>query len=361
MLRDDIVNYVKTYLAKGYSIQSIKNTLALAGYNISDINESIAAVYAVKNPKSQINKKALLTILLGIFLLGLIIFTVRKCTNIPEAEVEFKLIPEKMALQPDESLSFSYTISGQEKQKAATIIFKIVDYTNKKIVQLQENLTFKQSLTRQIIIQLPENLSTGQYILQAILGYNNNEIKTSFQFKVIPKGAGQELKLVLETKQEECTPKCDDQNICTEDTCLQGICQYKSIVPCCGNLRCETGEAPETCSDCKKQQTFTESMDSIIQQTALLARQKPEAAKTTCRDMPTTELSDRCFSAVAGVSFDATVCPLIFSEQERELCYADIAIETKQFTLCQSIKDRWLKNSCTTFQRLTETVQSGKK
>jgi len=55
----------------------------------------------------------------------------------------------------------------------------------------------------------------------------------------------------------ECTADidCNDDDICTSDSCLNGTCQYQSIIPCCGNGICEglEGETFDTCpDDCNK-------------------------------------------------------------------------------------------------------------
>jgi hypothetical protein len=46
---------------------------------------------------------------------------------------------------------------------------------------------------------------------------------------------------------------CDDTNDCSADTCLNGTCQYQSIIPCCGNGDCEANEDYNACpEDCRR-------------------------------------------------------------------------------------------------------------
>jgi endonuclease I len=44
---------------------------------------------------------------------------------------------------------------------------------------------------------------------------------------------------------------CDDAYLCTTDTCSNGACSNDPIIPCCGNISCETGEDQCNCAaDC---------------------------------------------------------------------------------------------------------------
>lgn len=54
-----------------------------------------------------------------------------------------------------------------------------------------------------------------------------------------------------------CPESCDDKNICTQDACSKQTkykCRHDFISACCGNTKCETGEAyascPADCPDC---------------------------------------------------------------------------------------------------------------
>ena len=55
---------------------------------------------------------------------------------------------------------------------------------------------------------------------------------------------------------KKCPSSCDDSNFCTNDFCSKDTdyeCNHKSVIPCCGNSACETGENYSSCpADCKK-------------------------------------------------------------------------------------------------------------
>ncbi len=274
MIRDEIANYIRTYLAQGYNIQDIRNTLLTAGYQIQDINDSVAVVYTPKKEKRIFNTK----IVIALFVILLITFSL------------FVIL--KMAKKPEEKIA-------KPKPRAETTMPPIT-----------------------------------------------KEIKTN---------ATQE---IFKPEQKLCIPECNDNNPCTEDLCILGVCQYKSITPCCGNNICETNENFENCLlDCKMPPTFRESTEELMKKAAENAKQNPSKAKMTCQELPTTELTDKCLGTTAVLALDATTCELIFSIQDRDLCYTNVAIEKKDFSICQNIRDRWFKNSCLVFQKLTKTIQ----
>lgn len=278
MIRDEIANYIRTYLAQGYNIQDIKNTLLTAGYQIQDINDSAAAVYTPKERKKILNTKRVVALLV-ILLIILSLFVILKTTKKTE---------EKAAKPP------------------------------KPVAEITIPPTTKKAET---------NATPGTF-------------------------KPQEPRL--------CIPECNDNNPCTEDLCISGVCQYKSIAQCCGNVICEANENFENCPlDCKIPPTFRESIEELMKKAAENAKQNPQKAKITCQELPTTELIDKCLGITAVLAPDATMCDLIFSVQERDLCYTNVAIEKNDFSLCQKIRDRWFKNSCLIFQKLSKTVRAG--
>ncbi len=355
MIKQEIANYTRTYLAQGYNIQNIKNTLLTAGYSQTDIDDSISVVYRTPiKEKIIINKKKILffTTLLIIFLITF--FLVLKLSSMPGKPISFNLDTQlqKKALIKNENLKLYYTLraSGLKKDVKSIVNFKIVDYSNKQITQVEKEIFLKEEITQELVITLPTGMPLGNYLVQANARYKNFESKSALQFSIVSE-AGAESGIKKEG--EACTNVCNDNNICTEDKCIKGICQYTSITPCCGNEKCEAEENFETCNqDCKPPVTFRESIDKSILKAADTANKNPSESKIICQSLPTIEIVDRCFSIIASIINDAGLCTLMHSYEKKDLCYADISIKKKDFSLCQNIKDRWLRSSCVNYQRL---------
>src|SRR3989338_8107286 len=82
-----------------------------------------------------------------------------------------------------------------------------------------------------------------------------------------------------------CPNNCNDLDVCTQDSCIGGVCQHTSSELCCGDFICEAGETAETCSmDCVDVPNLgqAERAQQLTQEALAAASTNPENAIASC-------------------------------------------------------------------------------
>jgi len=152
----------------------------------------------------------------------------------------------------------------------------------------------------------------------------------------------------------DCPAPCNDYDICTRDICVTGACVFEEIQPCCGNTVCEFGETEDSCpEDCRRETlTQAESTDIILEKAEAAALSNPQQGRQLCKSLARTAVQDGCLKKIAGIAKDVSLCQDIYSMKKKDECTMNHAIEQEDFSVCSSISERWLRNSCVQYGRL---------
>ncbi|MBS3127523.1 hypothetical protein J4410_00055 [Candidatus Woesearchaeota archaeon] len=139
-----------------------------------------------------------------------------------------------------------------------------------------------------------------------------------------------------------CPNSCNDLDVCTQDTCVGGVCQHTPLTPCCGDNICADTETPETCpNDC----AITPQGSSGSAEAVSIAAQNSEEASRLCDRVSPQEARDDCFRQIAIAATNYELCQPIEQDRTRDNCYMYFALN-QQTAVCDFIIDRFIKNSC---------------
>lgn len=146
-----------------------------------------------------------------------------------------------------------------------------------------------------------------------------------------------------------CPNNCNDLDVCTQDSCIGGVCQHTSSELCCGDFICEAGETAETCSmDCVDVPNLgqAERAQQLTQEALAAASTNPENAIASCDAILPQIERDDCFRQIAVVALNPQFCSSIINDRKRDNCYMYFAINRNDANVCQYITDRFIKSSC---------------
>lgn len=147
---------------------------------------------------------------------------------------------------------------------------------------------------------------------------------------------------------------CNDYDICTIDSCVDGLCQYTEKVPCCGNFICEATEDSSSCPQDCKEELFgpTPEVQEMIDEIMEIAESNPEQAAARCDSIEDAYASDTCYSELAKKTSNNAFCTLVSDTDRRDKCYMYFVMTFDQFQLCEDIEKRILQNSCYSIKTL---------
>jgi len=229
--------------------------------------------------------------------------------------------------------------------------------TREVITRIEETEAVETRSEKVVRIRIPDDALEGNYLLRATAYYQDLEATASFTFKIIEQEVA-----ALEITEEEVTPfpkdseeACNDFDVCTIDSFVDGQCAYEEIRPCCGDFICQEGENEDNCpDDCLKILGRGEAIAEIIRQAESLAEENLLKAAQLCRSIQDTYKADECLLNIARKSRKSVLCGQLLERRTKDKCFVDFAIKDEKFELCDKIYDRWLKQSCTSYARLSK-------
>jgi len=142
---------------------------------------------------------------------------------------------------------------------------------------------------------------------------------------------------------------CNDYDVCSVDSCVEGTCEYESVSPCCGNFVCETGEDSSGCpQDCQGTVLTSSSVggDDVIEDIIADAASNPEAAAVQCDEIEKESVADQCYFELAKASSNSAFCDLVIGEKTKDSCFMYFVINLDEFNHCDNVANRYLRNSC---------------
>ncbi len=359
MVQQSLTEYINKLLKAGYDTGTIRSTLINSGYSPTEVNQALT--YAKKaGAKKQVslNLKILIIGAISLILAILIILGAVWLFTPEPKEINLAAEPVKTEVYPGDTISFLVELTSDvERTEPVLLSYELIDPKEEKIVltkQERPEIGRRRSLTAQM--NLPADINPGTYELKTILSYKLGTKQRKFNFNVIeaPEAALPADEYVEEFVEEEaiekvkCPESCDDFNPCTTDFCEKGLCKHIPKVPCCGNGICEEGESVLNCADdCSKTK---KTPQELIQQANTVAKTDPEAAAMLCNKLIRPNDIDLCFSEVAKTSGKSVICGNIQTQENKDTCYMEFAIEG-DYSVCSKVLNSYLSKSCNSLKR----------
>lgn len=249
---------------------------------------------------------------------------------------------------------------GSSKRYDVIIKQEIIELkTNKIITQKTETRAIETFGSTQTKMLVPKDAKEGDYILRAIVEYDDKKAVATLPIEVVKFAKTQTCFDGMKNQNEEdidcggiCKPcekqafECDDNNTCTTDIIENDECVNKPIAPCCGNSICEEQEKESCIADCPKVteplQISTETLDKIKE----LARVNPSKALQQCNQIEVPDLKDTCIGNIGEVQRNKNYCIQINNARVKDLCYSNIAKLTNDNSICEEISTASRKDSC---------------
>ncbi|MDP7180002.1 MAG: hypothetical protein QF824_01920, partial [Candidatus Woesearchaeota archaeon] len=182
----------------------------------------------------------------------------------------------------------------------------------------------------------------GNYMLKVIANYNDQSATASDSFRVVEKS--------VSTAPVELD--CDDNDVCTRDSIVEGRCAYDVISPCCGDDVCEGSEDFNSCSsDCEETVVVPSVPRDVelpptipsLERARELAERNPNSAVNYCNGLTN---RDKCYAEIAKVAKSISYCEDISDEDDRDECYSDIADIKGDSDICKSVVSSATKDIC---------------
>ncbi|MDP3765564.1 MAG: hypothetical protein Q8R04_03560 [Nanoarchaeota archaeon] len=365
MVKKSLKVYVKSLVQKGYDASAIRNVLLKYGYSANEVDEAMASIYG-PTIRHEIHLSHT-TVLVVIFILAAIIGTVSILFYKPQVStklLDLNLEPIITTVEPGASVTFLKELSNLGSSKRYDVVIKqeIIDQkTNKVVTQKIETRAIETFGSTQTKILVPEDTKVGDYILRAIVEYDDKKAVATLPVKVVAFAKKETCFDGIKNQNEEgidcggsCKPcesqiaECNDNNPCTNDVTENNVCVNRQIIPCCGNNVCEEQEKENCASDCPKAaEPFsglisTENLEEIKE----LAKVNPTKALQQCNQIEVPDLKDTCVSNIGEVQHNKNYCSQISNARIKDLCYSNIAKSVNDNSLCEEISIDSRKDSC---------------
>lgn len=401
MPKKSLIDYIKKQLKKGYDVSSIRNVLLKYGYTNSEIDDAVGST-TIRHEIHLSRTSVFAVVLILVFLTGIALFLYYKPVQTPSKLLDLNLEPIATTIEPGQNIAFIKELSNLGSSKRYDVVIKqeIIDpLTNEIVTQKIETRAVETFGSTQTRILIPDGTMAGDYILRAIVEYENKKAVATLPVKILKAAKKSTCFDGIKSQDEDeidcggiCNPcpekfsECNDNNQCTADLVENGICTNKPIIPCCGNNICEARENKNCPADCPQtaEPSFPVSSESL-NEIKEAARIDPIKALQQCNAVEVPDLKDACISNIGEVQHDKSYCIGIANARIKDLCYSDIAkssndnsicqdisadsrkdscymafvLDNKDYSVCGSITNRHLKQSCESLKQLNELSQAG--
>ncbi len=404
MVNKALLNYIRAELAKGFDINTVKQHLIEHGYSSETVDKAIGHLYTKHHiPKNTVVLIVSIVLSLGlIFSAFLVYFNPENTERLLDVEVDLY----STSLEPGEDLDFNVELTnlGSERRYDINLRYFIRDSKNKVVNSKEQAIAIETTTSKRLSINVPEDGLEGNYDLQVIARYEDQEARASESF-VVEKERIEEPEEPQEIEPNcfdniqngdekgvdcggscqpcaSCPSNCDDDNECTEDYCSYETnyeCKHDTIEDCCGNSICEDGEDYENCEKDCGDIFFGLTMYDRIEKIKEIASTDPDLAGDYCKEIPqityrdncfvglaeVTKLvdnckyveedraKDKCYEKVAEVTNDSKICERISTDSRRDSCYLTFVMN-KDYSVCNKITNEYLRNSCNTLSEIQE-------
>ncbi|MCK5107398.1 MAG: hypothetical protein KAQ83_01610, partial [Nanoarchaeota archaeon] len=201
-----LVDYVKKEVAQGYSVEQIRAALIKYGYSQAQIETALQQYNQQLNSKGKVKQTTKVKpktksnfsfnnfnykkvgIIIGAIVLLLILISMinflleEKETTQETSELTLNIESIQTTISPGQDISFLKRISFNGITKL-NLAYTLTDKQNNIILTDYETLDVENSITSKTEIKT-SNIEPGQYTLNIIAKYNNEEIKKEMNVKV---------------------------------------------------------------------------------------------------------------------------------------------------------------------------------
>ena len=400
-MAEKLSDYVKSLMQKGYGASSIRNVLLKYGYTMNEIDDAISSSFrhTIRHEIHLSHTTALVVIFIFASLIGIASFFYYNPSKTPSKLLDLNLEPVTTTVEAGESIIFLKELSNLGSAKRYDVVIKqeIIDpLTNKVITQKIETRAIETFGSTQTKIQVPKDAKAGDYILRAIVEYEDKKAVATLPVKIVAFSKKETCFDGIQNQNEgkidcggTCKPceeqiaECNDNNPCTNDVVENGNCINKPIAPCCGNSICEEHEQESCAADCKKAEIpsliSSETLDDIKE----VAKANPSKAlqqcnalevpdyrdacignvaevqrsKDYCIQISNAKIRDLCYLNVAKLANDNSLCGEISTDSRKDSCYMTFVLDNKDYSVCGSITNKQLRQSCESLRQLNELNQ----
>ncbi|MFH1440336.1 MAG: hypothetical protein ABIG89_07230 [Candidatus Woesearchaeota archaeon] len=397
-----LVRYVHDNLAKGYTIEQIRNYLLQYGYDHGLIEQAIQAAEPQQkhvrhiieiHPKTIAHIFVILLLIGGILGGGYFLIGLFGDNGTPEL-LDYAIQIDNTDIKPSEKLYFVNKITnmGDKRRYDIFIEFRII---NKE--SLEELTSWSKTFAIDVVVDKPEsvlippNAAPGKYTLHGTVYYGDITNKASNTFKVLSTGTTESCFDGIINQDEEgkdCGGKCQPcescydgkQNQNEEGVDCGGVCkncetcydnkknQDEEEIDCGGicNIPCKE-EKKEDEQEVKEQNVIDEQdkeyetnadgeKQSTVEQLVSakeMAGANPDKAVQLCKEISISSLKDSCITDVAKKSEQSKYCAEIEIDKKRDPCYMYFVTNKKDYLLCGKITNDLYKDSCLNLKKLS--------
>ncbi len=357
-MADSLKGYVQKLKKGGYDEPTIRAHLFSQGYSLEQINEAFFA-------RNFVSKRTVFFIF-GLAGLLVILILVYFLLSSPSKSILFSMQPAAVEILQGQSIIFNDMVTSTGKQSGFAVDLKHEVYNQNSMLMAstQDVIVANGAQTKRQEILLPADIVAGRYSVKATASFDGKQESAAFSFKIIAGQAAQpattpSIPATPETPAaESCEANCDDNDLCTRDSCADKSCIHEEITPCCGNLVCENIETTVSCPRDCKEVIRGKTSSELADEAKSAAASNPDRASLLCSSIPQESIADSCFSSVAEASSNSAFCARVKNSDTRSNCYVSYALKTNDFSVCNSVDDVYLKRTCFNLKNLEAMRQA---
>lgn len=336
--------YIQKQIETGYSIEQVQSFLVKYGYPFEEIQE---AINISQTEKVKGTRKLVFVTIAVIFLLVAAAVSVTFFVQLEEKPaklLDIKLKKLTTLPAPGDELTIQVDLFnfGAKKRYDIQLEYQIVDQTtNNAIVSHVETLAVETSLSHVISFDLPKDMIAGDYLFRVDAKYDDQSARAGFIFKVYAKEEKvekiEEVKPVTEEELGEVPGLIPTEpEVPEEEVPAEAVPGEEPTAPLIPIIIPEKKEYPF------EGMTRTEAFD-LIQRTAVRDVNK---AIEMCKSFTYEGTIETCLTELAVFKQDSNICSKIEDIHDRDACYLQLFIETKDVAYCASISTEQVKTSC---------------
>lgn len=337
--------YIKALLHQGYDIDTIKNYLFQYGYSAESVKQATDQVYHTTHHIS-FSKSTLAVLVAIICMIGLTVgvFLFKQVSKTPELlDVKVDILTPELEAGDDLKFNVDIFNMGGVQTYDVEMRYEVYDSSNQLAAVKTESIALQTQLATSALMNIPSKTPPGIYILQVKAYYNSLTASASSSFA-----------LTSAVCTPDCTGKtCGDNGCggycgicaqgfeCEDTACTAIVVPIVDIVP-------EPSTEPEQAEEpLIEEPTTTPPEANDLASLKELATTDINSAIQGCRNTYDTDsLKNVCFVSISYSSKSDKPCGFITDVSEKDQCYNNYVMDTKDRSACEKIENSQIKSWC---------------